>query len=55
MLKADVSDGFYRIGIRPKNAPKLDLIFKSVNDEKPMVTTPLMLPMGWNPPPLPQG
>ena len=27
MLKADVSDGFYRIGLRPEDAPKLGLIF----------------------------
>ena len=27
LLKADVSDGFYRIGLRPEDAPKLGLIF----------------------------
>ena len=29
LLKADVSDGFYRIGLRPEDAPKLVLIFSS--------------------------
>ena len=28
-LKADVSNGFYRIGLRPEDAPKLGLIFPS--------------------------
>ena len=42
-----MSDGFYRIGIRPEDAPKLGLIFPSGADEEPMVSIPLMLPMGW--------
>ena len=29
LLKADVSHGFYRIGLRPTDAPKLGLIFPS--------------------------
>ena len=53
LLKADVSDGFYRIGLRPEDAPKLGLIFPSGKEEKPMVAIPLTLPMGWkNSPPL---
>ena len=53
MLKADMSDGFYCIWIRPEDTPKLGLIFPSGAKEEPMVATPLMLPMGWNPlPPL---
>ena len=27
LLKANASDGFYRIGLRPEDAPKLGLIF----------------------------
>ena len=46
ILKADVSDGFYFIGVRPEDAPKLGLIFPSGADEEPMVATPLTLPMG---------
>ena len=33
MLKADVSDGFYRIRIRREDAPKIGLIFPSGADE----------------------
>ena len=47
MLKADVSDGFYRIGLRPEGVPKLGLIFPSGEEEEPMVVIPLTLPMGW--------
>ena len=46
LLKADVSDGFYRIGLRPEDAPKLGLIFPSGEEEEPMVAIPLTLPMG---------
>ena len=53
LLKANVSDGFYRIGLRPEDAPKLGLIFHRGEEEEPMVATPLTLPMGWkNSPPL---
>ena len=47
MLKADVSDGFYRIGIHPEDAPKLGLIFLSGADEETVVANPLTLPMDW--------
>ena len=46
LLNADVSDGFYRIGLRPEYAPKLGLIFSSGTNEYPMVASPLTLPMG---------
>ena len=53
LLKADVSDGFYRIGLRPKDAPKLGLIFPSGKGEEKMIAIPLTLPMVWkNSPPL---
>ena len=53
ILKEDVSDGFYRIGVCPEDAPKLGLIFPSGADEEPMVALPLKLPMVWkNSPPL---
>ena len=45
MLKANVSDGFYRKGLRPEDTPKLGLIFPSGKEEDPMVATPLTLPM----------
>ena len=53
ILKADVSDGFYLIGVRPEDAPKLGLIFPSDADEEPIVAIPLTLTMVWkNSPPL---
>ena len=33
IIKADVLDVFYRIGVRPEEAPKLGLIFPSGADE----------------------
>ena len=33
LLKADVSDGFYLIGLRPEDAPKLGLILPSGKEE----------------------
>ena len=45
MLKADVFDGFYRIGLRPEDAPKLGLIFPSDEEEEPMVSIPLTMTM----------
>ena len=52
LLKADVSDEFYRIGLRQEDAPKLGLIFPNGADEEPMVAIPLTLTMGWkNSPP----
>ena len=48
MIKADVSDGFYRIGLRPSDAAKLGLVFPSEAGEEDLVVIPLTLPMGWN-------
>ena len=36
LLKADVSDGFYCIGLRTTDAPKLGLIFPSCKGEEQM-------------------
>ena len=47
ILKANISDGFYSINLRPANAPKLRLIFPVDNSDKPLVAVPLNLPMGW--------
>ena len=47
MLKTDVSDGFYGIGIRPEDAPKLGLILLSGANEEPIVATPITLRLGW--------
>ena len=50
VLKADVSDGFYRICLRPSDIPKLDLFLPTREDEEHLVVIPLILPMGWNNP-----
>lgn len=46
MGKIDIADGFYRIGIRPRDIPRLGVILPS-NGGKPLVAFPLSLPMGW--------
>ena len=53
MIKSDVSDGFYRIGLRPSDAAKLGLVFPSEAGDKDLVAILLTLPMGWkNSPPI---
>ena len=53
MIKADVSDGFYRIGLRPSDAAKLGLVFSSEAGEEDLVAILLTMPMGWkNLPPI---
>ena len=48
MLKADVSDGFYRISLHPDEYSKLGLVFPLDDGDETLVSTPLNLPMGWN-------
>ena len=53
MIKSDVSDVFYRIGLPPCNAAKFGLIFTSEAGEEDFVAIPLTLPMVWkNSPPI---
>ena len=47
VLKADVSEGFYRIGLRPKNVTKLGLVFTLKVDDNKLVAILFTLPMGW--------
>ena len=47
MIKSDVSNGFYRIGLRPSDAAKLCLVFPSEAGEEDFVAILLTLPMGW--------
>jgi hypothetical protein len=52
LCKVDISDGFYRVGVRPADVPKLGVIFPSASDQEQLVAFPLVLPMGWkNSPP----
>ena len=47
MLKVDLSDGFYRVWLRPSNVPVLGIPFPTLPNEEPLVAFPLVLPMGW--------
>jgi hypothetical protein len=48
LCKVDISDGFYRIGVRIEDIPKLGVILPtSSSDETQLVAFPLVLPMGW--------
>jgi hypothetical protein len=44
--KIDISDGFYRIGLQPRDIPRLGVILPTTSGE-PLVALPLALPMGW--------
>lgn len=52
LMKVDLSDGFYRIGLNTGDIPKLGVAFPTEPGEEPLVAFPLVLPMGWrnNPP-----
>ena len=53
LMKVDLSDGFYRIGLNVGDIPKLGVIFPTEPGEDPLVAFPLVLPMGWrNSPPI---
>jgi hypothetical protein len=52
MIKLDISDGFYRIGLNIDNIPKLGVVFPVLPDDEPLIAFPLVLPMGWTNSPL---
>ena len=53
MIKLDLKDGFYRIGLIVDDIPKLGVIFPTLPGEEPLIAFPLVLPMGWkNSPPI---
>ena len=47
MLKVDIADGFYRVGLDPDQAPGLAVILPKATDEEQLVAIPFVLPMGW--------
>ena len=47
LAKIDVADGFYRVGIRTVDIPKLGVILPHSPLGGPLVAFPLALPMGW--------
>jgi hypothetical protein len=52
LCKVDISDGFYRVELRPADIPKMCVIIPSTIDGEPLIAFPLVLPMGWkNSPP----
>ena len=52
LSKTDLSDGFYRVRLSPRDIVKLGVPFPSGPGEPPLVALPLCLPMGWkNSPP----
>lgn len=53
LIKLDISDGFYRIGLSIPDIPKLGVVFPTPPGAKPLIAFPLVLPMGWtNSPPV---
>jgi hypothetical protein len=53
MMKVDLSDGFYRVGLCVEDIPKLGVVFPTLPGEPSLVALPLVLPMGWkNSPPI---
>jgi hypothetical protein len=46
MIKLNISDGFYRIGLNIDDIPKLGVVFPTLPGDKPFITFPLVLPMG---------
>ncbi len=47
MIKLDISDGFYQIGLNIGNIPKLGVVFPMLPGDEPLIAFPLVLPMGW--------
>jgi len=53
LSKIDLANGFYQISLQPTDVPKLGIVLPTHNNEGPLVTFPITLPMGWtNSPPL---
>ena len=47
LAKIDVADGFYRVGLRASDIPKLGVILPHSTSGTPLIAFPLTLPMGW--------
>jgi hypothetical protein len=53
MIKLDISDSFYQIGLNIDDIPKLGVFFPTFPGDEPLIAFPLVLPMGWtNSPPI---
>jgi hypothetical protein len=53
LCKVDIADGFYRVGLRTEDIPKLGVIIPALTGtQDQLIAFPLVLPMGWkNSPP----
>ena len=52
LSKIDISDGFYRVWLLPRDIPNLGVLFPQGEEPVPLIGFPLALPMGWiNSPP----
>ena len=47
LAKIDLSDGFYRLWVRPEDTIKLAVLMPTREGEPPLVGIPLVNPMGW--------
>ena len=47
MMKVDIADGFYRVGLAPEDVPSLGVFLPLGPDGKTLVAPPLVLLMGW--------
>ena len=47
MSKVDLSDGFYRLWLRPEDTMRLAVLFPSREGEPDLIGVPLTNPMGW--------
>ena len=47
LSKVDLSDGFYRLWLRPEDVLKLAVVFSTCKGETPLIGIPLTNPMGW--------
>ena len=47
MAKIDIADGFYLVGLRIEDIPKLGVTLPTLPGSVPLVAFPLALPMGW--------
>jgi hypothetical protein len=52
MIKLDISDGFYWIGLNIEDIPKLGVVFPTLPGDEPLIAFPLVLSMGWTNSPL---
>lgn len=47
MLKYDLADGYYRLGLVICDIPELVVVFSTSQHQDPPIALPLVLPMGW--------